>query len=107
MADELGDLAAFELDIGSAALVLAIVDGCGLKSGGDGFKPGEMVGVEEVGHDQIPLDFELADALASGKGGPVAVVCMGAGHEISSLCWGYRYDTVSGGGDQPIIFDAK
>lgn len=66
MGDQLGYGAAHELDFGPPALVDTVAHRFGFPLGGLGLEPGDVVGAQEVGQNQIAFDLNLTDALAQG-----------------------------------------
>ena len=58
MGDQLGNGTAPELDAGPAALVNAVVAGYGLHPGGLSLQALDMLAVQEIGQDDIALDFQ-------------------------------------------------
>ena len=74
MGDQLGDGATGKLNGVRAALMHAVVGGCGLEQSGLLLEPSYVVIAQPIGKHDITLHLELLNSIAEGELAPVAVI---------------------------------
>src|SRR5437868_14549966 len=74
MRDECRKVRVFPLDVAAAPLFLAVVRSGRVERGDELLEMRDLAGREQVGHDDVTLEFEVTDPIAEGEPAPIRFI---------------------------------